>query len=114
MLLTVASFFTFLYPQKEKGLFQHTVDNEVSASSMLTFYKNQLLIGKKESSFECFKSDFKRGNLCLVPVRRFPGLLGQFTTEISPGRTGGKRPTSSPGLSDPKRFGRPDHIKVYL
>ena len=124
----------------------------MSASSMLTFYKNQLLIGQEGSSLECLKSEtrttptcqyprigmyiimtagrpvdwcsrralissafpffiytayrFLRGNLCLVPVRRFPGLLGQFTTVISPGRTGGKRPTSSPGLSDPKRIGR--------
>ena len=51
-------FFTiFFYPQKEKGLFQHTVENEVSASSMLTFYKNQLLIGQEGSSLECLKSD---------------------------------------------------------
>ena len=50
---------------------------------------------------------FLRGNLCLV-VRRFLGLLGQFTTVISLGRTGGKRLTSSPGLSDPKRTGRPE------
>ena len=57
MLLTVASFSFFFYPQKEKGLFQHTVDNEVSASSMSTFYKNQLLIGQEGSSLECLKSD---------------------------------------------------------
>ena len=51
-------FFTFFfYPQKEKGLFQHTVENEVFASSMLTFYKNQLLIGQEGSSLECLKSD---------------------------------------------------------
>ena len=50
-------FFVFFYPQKEKGLFQHTVDNEVSASSMLTFYKNQLWIGQEGSSLECLKSD---------------------------------------------------------
>ena len=121
---------------------------------MLTFYKNQLLIGQEGSSLECLKSDtrttptlasthaqecisslqlggswingvldghlfqvlfpilfytayrFLRGNLCLVPVRRFPGLLGKFTMVIFPGRTGGKRLTSSPGLSDPKRIGR--------
>ena len=58
MLLTVASFLPFFFnPQKEKGLFQHTVENEVSASSMLTFYKNQLLIGQEGSSLECLKSD---------------------------------------------------------
>ena len=57
MLLTVASFLPFFNPQKEKGLFQHTVENEVSASSMLTFYKNQLLIGQEGSSLECLKSD---------------------------------------------------------
>ena len=50
-------FFIFFYPQKEKGLFQHTVENEVSASSMMTFYKNQLLIGQEGSSLECLESD---------------------------------------------------------
>ena len=34
-------------------------------------------------------TDFWGDNLCLVPVRRFPG---QFTTVISPGRTGGQTP----------------------
>ena len=50
-------FFTFFLPSKRKRLFQHTVENEVSASSMLTFYKNQLLIGQEGSSLECLKSD---------------------------------------------------------
>ena len=49
-------FFTFFYPKKEKGFFQHTVENEVSASSMLTFYKNQLLIGQEGSSLECLNN----------------------------------------------------------
>ena len=155
MLLTVASFLPFFLPSKREKVYFSTVENEVSASSTLTFYKkNQLLIGQDGSSRECLKSDtrttptcqyphigmyiimtagrpvdwcsrralissafpysiyiayrFLRGNLCLVPVRRLPGLLGQFTTVISPGRTGGKRLTSSPGLSDPKRIGRPE------
>ena len=57
MLLTVASFLPFLFTLKKKKVYFSTLENEVSASSMLTFYKNQLLIGQEGSSLECLKSD---------------------------------------------------------
>ena len=66
MLLTVASFLPFFYPQKEKGLFQHTVENEVSASSMLTFYKNQLLIGQEGSSLDINLGQYPRIGMYII------------------------------------------------
>ena len=36
-------------PSKRKGLLQHTVDNEVSALAGLTFYHENLFIGREAS-----------------------------------------------------------------
>ena len=39
----------FFLPTKRKGLLQHTVDNEVSALAGLTFYHENLFIGREAS-----------------------------------------------------------------
>ena len=66
--------------------------------------------------FKCFSLfclhciPFFEGKFMPSPCTAFsrPSRSIHYYTVISPGRTGGKRPTSSPGLSDPKRFGRPE------
>ena len=50
-------FFTFFFTLRKKKVYFSTLENEVSASSMLTFYKNRLLIGREGSSLECLKND---------------------------------------------------------